>query len=172
MVATTSDYSASGPEILLYTDRVRREEIPTTELATDKELIERFLLGHEDAFAEIARRYRAKMHSIAFCHLRNHSDAEEIAQDTLIRAHRGLARFRGDSSLATWLHSIAFNLSRNRHMYNFRRRRQDTLSLNCPCGEESQDTFGDMIASQAPTPSRSATVDEFSVAWWTGAWTY
>ena len=132
--------------------------------ATDKELVAQFLSGDEDAFAEIAHRYRAKMHSVAYCHLRNHSDAEEIAQDTLIRAHRGLARFRGDSSLATWLHSIAFNLSRNRHMYNYRRRRHDTLSLNCPCGEESQETFGDMIASQAPNPSRSAAVCEFTDA--------
>jgi len=69
----------------------------------------------EDAFGEIVTRHRQKMFSIALSHLGNHADAEEIAQDTFIRAYRGLASFRGDSSLATWLYRIAFNLSRNRY---------------------------------------------------------
>jgi RNA polymerase sigma-70 factor (ECF subfamily) len=88
-------------------------------------------LGDEDAFAEIVTRYRDRMFSIAFSHLRNHADAEEIAQDTFIQAHRGLARFRGDSSLATWLHRIAFNLSRNRHSTTSAAAGTLTLSLDC-----------------------------------------
>ena len=50
----------------------------------------------------------------ALAFLKNHADAEEITQDTFIRAHRGLAKFRGDSSLATWLHRIAVNLALDR----------------------------------------------------------
>ena len=56
-------------------------------------------------------RYRDKILSVALDLLHNHADAEEIAQDTFIRAYRGLARFRGDASLATWLHRIAANLA-------------------------------------------------------------
>ena len=97
---------------------------PATEY--DAELVRRFKSGDEDAFAEIVGRHQARITSVALSHLRNHADAEEIAQDTFVRAYRGLALFRGDSSLASWLHSIVFNLSRNRHAYFFRRQRHKT----------------------------------------------
>jgi len=132
------------------------------EAGHDAELVRRFVAGDEGAFVDIVARYREKMFSIAFCHLRNHADAEEIAQDTLIRAHRGLARFRGDSSLSTWLHRIAFNLSRNRHKYYRCRRRHATLSLDCALGDDNQATFSDLIASEAPSPAREASSSEFS----------
>jgi RNA polymerase sigma-70 factor (ECF subfamily) len=125
-------------------------------------LVRRFNAGDEEAFAEIVARYRSKMFSIAFCHLRNHADAEEIAQDTFIRAHRGLARFRGDSSLATWLHRIAFNLSRNRYKYYFCRRRHAMLSLDCAFSDDNKATFSELIASNAPSPAREATAGEFT----------
>jgi len=57
---------------------------------------------------------KVRIFAAAFSLLGNRDDEEEIAQDTFIRAHRSLARFRGDSSLATWLHRIAINLSSNR----------------------------------------------------------
>jgi len=142
--------------------QTNRSEISRQEAEYDAKLVRRFNAGDEEAFAEIVARYRSKMFSIALCHLRNHADAEEIAQDTFIRAHRGLARFRGDSSLATWLHRIAFNLSRNRYKYYFCRRRHAMLSLDCAFSEDNQATFSDLIASDSPSPSREATSGEFT----------
>jgi RNA polymerase sigma-70 factor (ECF subfamily) len=138
-----------------------RSAVSRNDAAHDAALVRRFNAGDEGAFTEIVTRHRAKMYSIALCHLRNHADAEEIAQDTFIRAHRGLSRFRGDSSLATWLHRIAFNLSRNRCKYYFCRRRHAMLSLDCPFNGESAATFSDLIACQVPGPAREATVGEF-----------
>jgi RNA polymerase sigma-70 factor, ECF subfamily len=132
------------------------------EAAYDTELVRRFNAGDEAAFTEIVTRYKGKMASIALSHLRNHADAEEIAQDTFIRAHRGLAHFRGDSSLATWLHRIAFNLSRNRYKYYYCRRRHLMLSLDCAFSEDNQSTFGDLIASDTSSPAREATAGEFT----------
>ena len=90
----------------------------------------RFNGGEEQAFAEITTRHRERMFSVAFAMLRNNADAEEIVQDTFIRAYRGLATFRGDSSLACWLHRIAVNLARNRYWYFFRRRRHLSISID------------------------------------------
>ena len=132
------------------------------ETAHDAGLVRRFNAGDGDAFVEIMTRYRGKVFSIALCHLRNHADAEEITQDTFIRAHRGLARFRGDSSLRTWLHRIAFNLSRNRRKYYFCRRRHATLSLDCAFSDDNTAPFSEVIASDAPSPVREATAREFS----------
>jgi RNA polymerase sigma-70 factor (ECF subfamily) len=162
MIATHSDYG-SPLRVASPARSPSTREINSRQVAIqDAELVRRFRLGDEGAFDSIVARYREKMFSIALCHLRNHSDAEEIAQDTFIRAHRGLARFRGESSLATWLHRIAFNLSRNRHKHNFCRRRHATLSLDSALSEENNDTIADLIACEAPSPAREATACEFS----------
>src|SRR6266700_1341121 len=118
------------------TDRAARAAVSAAEAVHDAELVRRFRAGDDSAFVDIMNRYREKIFTIVLGLLRNHADAEEIAQDTFIRAHRGLANFRGDSSLATWLHRIAVNLSRNRYWYFFRRRRHATLSLDCPLGDD------------------------------------
>ncbi len=130
--------------------------------AFDAGLVRRFNAGDESAFVEIIARYRSKTFSIAQALLRNHADTEEIVQDTFIRAHRGLARFRGDSSLATWLHRIAVNLARNRYWHSFRRRRHCTLSLDCALGGETGATFAELIASDAPSPAQEHSRTEFS----------
>jgi RNA polymerase sigma-70 factor, ECF subfamily len=132
------------------------------EAAYDALLVQRFNAGDDRAFVEIMERYREKMFAIAFAFLRNRTDAEEIAQDTFIRAHRALGRFRGDSSLATWLHRITVNLARNRYWYFFRRRRHRTLSLDCPLGAENDGTFAELIAADSPSPAQENVRAEFS----------
>ncbi len=133
------------------------------EAGLDRELVRRFNAeGDETAFAEIMGRHRERMFSIAFSILKNYADAEEIAQDAFVRAHRGLDRFRGDSSLATWLHRIALNLARNRYWHNHRRCRHLTRSLDCSFSDENQATFSDLIATDAAGPVRETLSDEFS----------
>jgi len=138
-----------------------RRQASRAEAVVDGALVRRFNGGDEGAFVEIVARYRERIQALAGRLLRNHADAEEIAQDTFIRAHRGLARFRGDASLATWLHRIAFNLARNRYWYFFRRRRHLTISLSCPLGAETDASFSDLVATPEADPARQATVDEF-----------
>lgn len=132
------------------------------EAAVDAELVRRFNEGDTDAFLRIMERYQSKLYATVLGLLHNHADAEEITQDTFIRAHRGLARFRGDSSLATWLYRIAVNLARNRHWYYFRRRRQDTLSLDHSLAEENEGTFADLIASASLDPAQETATEEFT----------
>ncbi len=144
------------------TDRTARAAASRREAEHDAELIRRFNAGDESAFNELVERYREKVFSVALALLRNRADAEEIAQDTLIRVHRGLCRFRGEASFATWIHRITVNLSRNRYWYFFRRRRHDTLSLDCPLSDQSDANFADLVPADAPTPDREAASDEFS----------
>ncbi len=132
-----------------------------SEAEFDKTLVTRFVGGDENAFIEIMSRYRAKVFTVAFSLLHNHADTEEITQDTFIRAYRGLSKFRGDSSLATWLYRIAVNLARNRYWFFFRRRRHATVSLETPVGEDGTATFQDMIVSDDPSPSKLAAMSEF-----------
>lgn len=127
----------------------------------DARLVERAKAGDESAFAEIVGRYRDKMFGVALSLLRDRHDAEEIVQDTFIRAHRGLARFRGECSLVTWLHRITVNLARNRYWYFYRRARHSTLSMDRPFNDESEGTFGELLSSDDAGPAREATRGEF-----------
>ena len=131
------------------------------EAAYDAVLVTRFNTGDESAFVEIMNRYHNRLFSLSHNLLRNAADAEEIVQDAFIRAHRGLANFRGDSSLATWLYRIALNLSRNRYWYFFRRRRQDSLSLDHSLSDDSTATFADLIAAGDEDPARDTSNNEF-----------
>ena len=88
-------------------------EAPAGEAAVDASLVRRFITGDESAFTEIVTRYRGRIYGLTLNLLHNAADAEEITQDTFIRAYRGLVRFRGDSSLSTWLYRIAINHCRN-----------------------------------------------------------
>src|SRR5215204_1270785 len=64
----------------------------------------------EDAFQRLVDRHRGELHAHCYRMLGSLHDADDALQDTLLRAWRALARFRGDSSLKTWLYRIATNV--------------------------------------------------------------
>jgi RNA polymerase sigma-70 factor (ECF subfamily) len=132
------------------------------ETAYDAALVQRCKSGDQSAFTEIIRRYYPRIRSLAQQTLHNEADAEEVAQDTFIRAHRGLANFRGDSSLATWLYCIGLNLARNRYWYFFRRHRQDTLSIDKPVAEGSSQSFADVMSDGVADPRKETITGEFT----------
>jgi RNA polymerase sigma-70 factor (ECF subfamily) len=140
---------------------------PTTarapsEAQYDRQLVQRFLGGEESAFVEIMERHRPMVFNKVLSMLRNHADAEEICQDTFVRAYRGLAKFRGDSSLATWLYRVSSNLARNRYWHLFRRRKQAHVSLDCEISEDGGATFSDLIESTSASPAEESATSEFN----------
>ncbi|WP_081721730.1 RNA polymerase sigma factor [Geminisphaera colitermitum] len=137
------------------------DTIPSPETEHDATLVKRVNAGDAAAFAEIVMLHRGKLFAIAFSLLRNRADAEEIVQDTFIRAYRGLALFRGECPFAAWLRRIAVNLSRNRYWYFFCRHRHATLSFDCTLNAGNTATFADLIASDDPDPVRETMKHEF-----------
>lgn len=162
-VATIMERAATqrGSTHLASPERIARTKASQAEAGVDRALVRRFNSGDQAAFTDIVSRHRERIMALAFRCLRNHADAEEVAQDTFMRAHRGLARFRGESSLATWLHRIGFNLARNRYWYFYRRRRHLTCSLDSPLSAGNAATFRDFVPSEEPNPARQAATDEF-----------
>lgn len=153
--ATTSSAQPREPE---------RSSTPgiSADAAIDNELVRRFTAGDESAFVEIVKRHQSRIINVSLNLLRNQADAEEIAQDTFIRAHRGLANFRGGSSFATWIYRIAVNLSHNRYWYYFRRRRQDSVSLDQALTPGNPATLSELVADHTPDPAREAVTHEFA----------
>ena len=64
--------------------------------------------GDEAAFRVLVDRYRDRVYALAMRIAKDSPTAEEIAQDTFVRAWQALALFRGDSRFSTWLYRIAF----------------------------------------------------------------
>ena len=82
--------------------------------APDADLVRACVEGHREAFDVIVLRYRRQVYLLCYRYVSNHEDAADLAQDTFVRAFRGLEGFKGQSSLATWLYRIAVNVCLNR----------------------------------------------------------
>lgn len=74
--------------------------------AEERELIRRAQGGDERAFRRLVEAHGDRAYSLALRIVRSASDAEEVAQDALVRAWRSLPRFRGDSAFSSWLYRI------------------------------------------------------------------
>jgi len=78
------------------------------------DLLTRLQSGDERALVDLADAYGAKIHQLAFRYLRNKEDAEEVAQDVLLKVHRKVGAFRGDAALSSWIYRITFNTAMSR----------------------------------------------------------
>ena len=94
-----------------------------------------FRNGDAAAFDTLIGMYSAKLYKVAYALLGSRQDAEEVVQDTFLRAYRALKSFRGDSSLETWLHRITVNLARNKFQWNHRRGSGLNVSLTTADGD-------------------------------------
>ena len=131
------------------------------EVALDQTLVARFKSGDESAFNEMVSRYWGRIYSMVLHLLRNQQDAEEVTQDAFIRAHRGLANFRGESAFSTWLYQIATNLARNRYWYWWRRKRDHTVSIDQPIAADNDTPLSEVFAAELETPEDATVTQEF-----------
>jgi len=89
----------------------------------ETELIERVLAGEKDFFYELIQPYERGVFLAAASILGNDADAEDAAQEAVLKAYRNLARFRQESKFSTWLFQIAINEAKmklrkdRRHLY-------------------------------------------------------
>jgi len=77
--------------------------------SSDESLAARARCGERAAFVALVTRYQDRIYRLALRMSRNASDAEEIVQETFLRAHGGIASFHGESRFGTWLYRIAVN---------------------------------------------------------------
>ncbi len=90
----------------------------------DQGLVSQARAGKPWAMEELVRRYQKKVYSIAYAICQeNPGEAEDITQETFLRAFRSIHRFRGESSFYTWLYKIVVNLclDHKRRLYRWRR---------------------------------------------------
>lgn len=86
----------------------------TDQHTRELELISAILDGDRDLYHELIRPHERTVYLTAFSLLRDESDAEDVAQESILKAYRALATFRGASRFGTWLVSIVCNEARGR----------------------------------------------------------
>ncbi|MDH5510315.1 MAG: sigma-70 family RNA polymerase sigma factor [Nitrospinota bacterium] len=108
-----------------------KETYSKEQKAPDKDglLVKQVLEGDYGAFEQLVKRHQSRVFYHAMRFLNRQEDAEDILQDTFLRAFKGLGSFRGDSSFLTWLLKIATN---NCLMKLRKSKKMDIVSLDKP----------------------------------------
>ncbi len=112
---------------------------------TDAELLRAHVDGDPQAFAELVRRHRDRLWAVALRTVGDREEAADAVQDALLSAHRGAARFRGDSAVTTWLHRIVVNACLDRI-----RRRQAHPTV--PFAEGGRTADGPLTGAEPAAP--------------------
>ncbi|WP_255326687.1 RNA polymerase sigma factor [Tenacibaculum sp. 47A_GOM-205m] len=81
------------------------------------------LRGDANAYTFLVEKYKVMVFSLALKMVKSREEAEEISQDTFIKAYKNLSKFKGESKFSTWLYKITYrtcldSLKKNKERYN------------------------------------------------------
>lgn len=93
---------------------------------SDIELITKTLAGNQSAYTDLVKRHQCFIFTLAMRFTKNREDAEEVAQDTFVKAYRLLNTFKQESKFSTWLYTIVYTSA----MTSLRKKRLDTTSID------------------------------------------
>jgi RNA polymerase sigma-70 factor, ECF subfamily len=128
--------------------------------------IQNSLAGDAEAYATLVKQYQNMVHALAFRMTGSLDDAEDLAQETFLRAYQQLDSFRGEAKFSTWLCKIAMNLSLNwRTRENRRKDIHTKWSEDAILGNDGHDEFSDELSrhvqkalDRLPAKQRAAVV--------------
>ena len=106
-----------------------KEPVPPAASSASEEalLVGRARRGELAAYDELVRRYQERIYATIYHMTSNHEDANDLAQESFIKAYQALKSFKGDSGFYTWLYRIAVNRTLN---FLKQRSRRQGMSLN------------------------------------------
>ncbi|HEY9172749.1 MAG TPA: sigma-70 family RNA polymerase sigma factor [Verrucomicrobiae bacterium] len=124
--------------------------------ADEAELVRSAQRGDLQAYDELVRRYQERIYATIYHMTANHEDANDLAQDTFIKAHQAIKSFKGGSSFYTWLYRIAVNKTIN---FLKQRRNRPHMSLNdLDVNVENDPDLVSLVSDK--TPRREAALAE------------
>ena len=118
----------------------------------EEQWVKRALAGSEDAFASIVRRYQRPVFSVIVRMVRDHGLAEDLTQETFIKAFRSMATFDPKRKLSSWLFTIAHNTA----IDSLRKKTLQMVELESEAEERS---LLDRLPSTSETTPEAAAMD-------------
>lgn len=109
----------------------------TTDRESDQLLVERVQAGERQAFDLLVSKYQRRLLRLVARVVRDPAEAEDVVQETFIKAFRALRHFRGDAAFYTWLYRIGINTARNYLATQSRRAPAALASEEAEAGEGS-----------------------------------
>lgn len=100
----------------------------------ESKLIEKSIQGDIESFEKLVTQYNRYIYNIAYRMMGNEEDAKDMSQEALIKAYKGIAKFKQESNFSTWLYRIVINVCKD----ELRKRSLSTVSMDEPIGEMSQ----------------------------------
>ena len=113
----------------------------------DIEIINEVLNGNQHAFKQLVEKHNDVLFRTALGFVHNREDAEEIVQDSFVKAYRSLGMFAGKSSLSTWLYRIVVNQSIN-HLKTKKRKTFWTTMSEKFTGKSSNASPGEIVEQE------------------------
>jgi len=96
------------------------------DMNSDQIYIDKVLSGDTNAFAYLVNKYKDMTYTIAIKIVKSHEDAEEVAQDSFLKAYEKLNTFKGNAKFSTWLYTIVYRNS----ITKIRKKKVDTSDID------------------------------------------
>ena len=122
----------------------------------DFELVQRAQREDVRAYDELIRRYQERIYATVYHMTSNHEDANDLTQETFIKAYRALKLFKGDSSFYTWIYRIAVNKT-----INFFKQRKNRMHMSLDDMDLNAEHDPDLLSLMSEkTPERDLNLAE------------
>ena len=141
---------------MIMAEPVERKELESPEPEHESELVRRARKGDLAAYDDLVKRYQERIYATIYHMTSNHEDANDLAQDSFIKAFQALKSFKGGSTFYTWLYRIAVNKT-----INFLKQRKNRTHMSLNDIDFNAEHDADLIALiSEKTPRRDAGLNE------------
>jgi RNA polymerase sigma-70 factor (ECF subfamily) len=141
---------------MIMAEPVARNDSEPSAPADEGVLVQRARKGDLEAYDELVQRYQERIYATVYHMTSNHEDANDLAQESFIKAFQALKSFKGGSSFYTWLYRIAVNKT-----INFLKQRKNRIHLSLNDLDFNAEHDPDLVAFVSEkTPRREANLSE------------
>ena len=141
---------------MIMSEPVARNDSGASAPAEEEVLVKRARAGDLEAYDELVQRYQERIYATVYHMTSNHEDANDLAQESFIKAFQALKSFKGGSSFYTWLYRIAVNKT-----INLLKQRKNRIHMSLNDLDFNAEHDPDLVAFVSDkTPRREAGLSE------------